>query len=241
MRIAIVGYGKMGQAVKATAAAAGHEVVAVVDPEASEATAKEISAGNLNRAEVAIDFTHPDTVLDNIQKLAETKVQIVVGTTGWYDSLPEVEKIVKDAGIGLLYAGNFSIGVNAFYGLVAEAARKLTGKEFDVSIHETHHTAKVDAPSGTARELANIVIENFPEKKEISTDDTEQPSPEALRISSSREGKVVGIHEVTFDGASDTITLTHSGKNRDGYAQGAVLAAEFLQGKKGVFTAKDLF
>ena len=155
--------------------------------------------------------------------------------------LSEVEKIVEDTGVGLLYAGNFSIGVNAFYAVVAEAARRLTGKEFDVSIHETHHTAKVDAPSGTAREIGKIILENFPEKKEISTDEDKSASPEALQISSTREGKVVGIHEVTFDGASDAIKLVHSGKNRDNYARGAVLAAEFLAGKKGLFTAEDLF
>lgn len=241
MKIAIIGYGKMGKAVEIAAKTAQHEVVAIIDSAAAEATAEAISSEALNGAEVAIDFTHPDSVISNIKKYAEAKVNAVIGTTGWYSELPQVEKIVSDAGIGLLYAGNFSVGVNTFYAVVAEAAKRLsTFGGFDVAIHETHHTGKADAPSGTAREIANTILANFGSKQKILLDNAEQPvKPESLQISSSRVGKVVGIHEVTFDGESDTITLTHSGKNRMGYAAGAVSAAQWLQGKHGVFTAKD--
>ncbi|MCK5472004.1 4-hydroxy-tetrahydrodipicolinate reductase [Candidatus Gracilibacteria bacterium] len=242
MKIAIIGYGKMGKAVEAAAKNSNHEVVAIVDSKSDGATAAEISAENLNGAEVAIDFTHPDSVLGNIRKLAELKIPIVVGTTGWYDSLPEVEKIAAENSVGILYAGNFSIGVNTFYAIVEHASKLLTGKNFDAAIREIHHTGKADAPSGTAREIAGKIIVNFPEKKEITLDNTEQPVPsEKLQISSARIGKVVGIHEVVFDGASDSIQLIHSGKNRDGYAAGAVSAAEWLVKKNetGMFTAKD--
>ena len=266
MKIAIIGFGKMGRAIKLTAEIAGHEIVAVVDPvfvhhdelrRTSPAFAKdtagefegaadvmtaEISAESLNGAEVAIDFTHPSAVIGNIHKLAELKVPIVIGTTGWYDSLPEVEKIVTENSIGLLDAGNFSVGVNTFYAIVANAAKLLTGKNFDVAIREIHHTGKADAPSGTAREIAAKILTNFGEKKVITLDNVEQPVPsEKLQISSARIGKVVGVHEVVFDGNSDSIQLIHSGKNRDGYAAGAVSAAEWLLAKNqvGVFTAGD--
>lgn len=243
MKIAIIGYGKMGREVEKAAKNAGHEVVAIVDPKSEEATTKEISTEALNGAEIAIEFTHPDVLIDNVRKLAEAKVDIVTGTTGWYDKLPEVEKIVNEADVGLLYAGNFSVGVNTFYAIVAEAAKRLNkAGGFDVAIHETHHTGKADAPSGTARELGNVVLENFPSKKRILLDNAEQPvPPEALQISSNRLGKVIGVHTVTFDGASDTITLSHSGKNREGYATGSIKGAEWLQGKKGVFSVKEWF
>ncbi len=237
----------MGKAVEAAAKAAGHEVSAIIDPSFAKATedkptnaATEISKETLNGAEVAIDFTHPDVIIENIRKLAEAKVQIVVGTTGWYDSLSEVEKIVSETRVGLIYAGNFSVGVNTFYAIVENASKLLTQKGFDAAIHETHHTGKADAPSGTARELAQKVLENFSEKKEVILDNIEQPIPaEKLQISSSRVGKVVGVHTVNFDGVSDSIQLIHSGKNRDGYASGSVQAAQWLSGKSGVFTAKD--
>ncbi len=242
MKIAIIGYGKMGKAVEAAAKSSNHEIAAIIDSKSDGATAAEISSENLNGAEVAIDFTHPDSVLENIRKLAELKIPIVVGTTGWYDSLSEIKKIATDNSVGILYAGNFSIGVNTFYAIIENAAKLLTGKNFDTAIREIHHTGKADAPSGTAREIAEKILENFSEKKEITLDNAEQPVPsEKLQISSARIGKVVGIHEVIFDGASDSIQLIHSGKNRDGYAAGSVSAAEWLLAKKmaGVFTAGD--
>ena len=241
MKFALIGYGKMGQAVKESAETAGHEIVSIIDLVAKEASAKEISTESLNGAEVAIEFTQPDALIGNVEKLAKAGVNIITGTTGWYDSLPEVEKIIEESKVGFLYAGNFSVGVNIFYTLAAEAAKRLSSAGgYDVGISETHHTGKVDAPSGTARELANTVLKNFPAKKRVLLDNVEQPVPnDALQVSSARLGKVIGVHTVTFDGVSDTITLSHSGKNREGYAAGAVQAAEWLSGKKGVFTAQD--
>lgn len=257
MKIAIIGYGKMGQAVEAAAKVAQHEVVAIIDPSFAKASTSaeasadkstdkpknaftEISVDNLNGADVAIDFTHPDVILDNIEKLAEAKMQVVVGTTGWYDSLADVENIVQEAGIGLLYAGNFSVGVNTFYAIVERAAQLLTGKDFDVALREIHHTGKADAPSGTAQEIAQKILAKFPEKKDILLDNAEQPVPaDKLQISSARIGKIFGIHEVSFDGESDSIQLTHTSKDRGALSRGAVSAAEWLQGKQGVFTAEN--
>jgi 4-hydroxy-tetrahydrodipicolinate reductase len=250
MKIALVGYGKMGRAIEAAAKAAGNHVVATIDPVFAKATADKpqnaatkISAKTLNGAQVVIDFSHPKTILENIQSYSKAKINAVIGTTGWYDKLPQVEKLVKKAGIGLIYAGNFSVGVNTFYAIVAEAAHRISAAGgYDVGIHEVHHTGKADAPSGTAYEVGKVVLKNYPAKKRILLDNAEQPvPPEALQISSSRLGKVVGIHTVAFDGLSDSITLCHSGKNRDGYVAGALQAAKFIVGKQGIYTAKDLF
>jgi len=232
----------MGRAIESAAITAGHAVVAKIDPNSPDASATEISAENLNGAELAIEFTHPDVVVANLRKLAELKIPTVVGTTGWSAELPEVEKMAAENSVGILHAGNFSVGVNVFYSIVERAAQLLTDKNFDVAVREIHHSQKADAPSGTAREIATRILANFPEKKEIISDNSELPiPPEKLQISAARIGKVVGVHEVVFDGASDSIQLIHSGKNRDGYAAGAVAAGEWLVKKDaaGVFTATD--
>lgn len=233
----------MGRSLEVAAKAKGDQVVAAIDPTAPGATASKISKASLNDAQVVIDFSHPSAIIENIRAYASLKVNAVIGTTGWYDKLPQVEKLVKKAGIGLIYAGNFSIGVNTFYAIVAEASRRISAAGgYDVGIHEVHHTGKADAPSGTAHEIGQTILANYPNKKRILLDNVEQPvPPEALQISSSRLGKVVGIHTVSFDSGADTITLTHTGKNRDGYTAGALQAAKFIVGKKGVYTAKDLF
>ncbi|MFH0776366.1 MAG: 4-hydroxy-tetrahydrodipicolinate reductase [Patescibacteria group bacterium] len=248
MKIALIGFGKMGQAIEQVALARRHQVVAKIDPAFAEAAAgrpdlfTEISAKSLNGAQVAIDFTHPQVVLQNLQKLTKLKIPTVVGTTGWYEKLPEVKKFVAKNSGSVLYAGNFSVGVQAFYKIVADAAQILFGKNFDVAIHETHHTGKADAPSGTAKEIAVLILKNFPSKKAILLDNAEQPVPaNKLQISASRVGKIFGIHEVTFDGSSDSIQLIHTSKNRDALASGAVAGAEWLVAKerKGLFEARD--
>ncbi|MFH0834228.1 MAG: 4-hydroxy-tetrahydrodipicolinate reductase [Patescibacteria group bacterium] len=242
MRIAIIGFGKMGQAIERLATVAGHQIVAKIDPNCKEATAKEISAQSLNGAQVAIDFTHPQVVLQNLQKLTKLKIPTVVGTTGWYEKLPEVKKFVAKNSGSVLYAGNFSVGVQAFYKIVEQAAKLLTGQGFDVALRDTHHSAKADVPSGTAKELADRILGSFKEKKSVMIDNAILPIPaDKLQISSARVGKIVGIHEIIFDGASETIQLIHSGKNRDNYASGAVAGAEWLVAKKrkGLFEAKD--
>lgn len=241
MNIAIVGYGKMGQAVERWAIARGHTVSAIIDRKEKKAAHAQLSTESLAGSDVAIDFTAPATAVDNIRTYGANKVNAVIGTTGWYEALPEVESIVRASDIGLLYAGNFSIGVNLFYAIVAAASQKIsTAGGFDVGINEIHHTGKADAPSGTAREISQTVLANFPAKKRVLLDNAEQPVPtDALQVTSQRIGSTIGVHTVTFDGVSDTITLTHTGKNRDGYASGAVIGAEWLANKKGIFTVKE--
>jgi len=242
MKIAIVGFGKMGRAIEKAAKKANHEIVAIIDPNSNNATASEISAENLNSAELAIDFTHPKIVLDNVKKLTELKIPTVIGTTGWYSQISKIDKLSKENSVGVLYSGNFSIGVQIFYAIIENAAKLLNNKNFDVAVHETHHAGKADAPSGTAKEIAEKIFANFPAKKSTIFDNSELPiPPEKLQISASRIGKIVGIHEVFFDGESDSIQLIHTGKNRNGYAIGAIAAGEWLIKKNstGLFSAKD--
>lgn len=241
LNFALIGYGKMGQAVAQAAQAKGHHVVATIDPQAAAATARTLSAENLNGAEIAIEFTNPKAFLANITALAKLKISVVTGTTGWLTDLPQVQKIVAENKIGLLYASNFSQPVHIFtqaVKLVAQQLSKLSG--FDVALHETHHTGKIDAPSGTALTLAETILQNFPTKKSLLKDNAEQPVPDtALQISATRLGKTVGIHSVYFDSESDTLELTHRGKNRQAYAAGSLAGAEWLQGRTGVFSLQD--
>ena len=212
MKLALVGYGKMGKMVEKSAVDRGHIV-------ATKIGRSEWSEPHLEDIDVCIEFTTPGAAIENIKRLAEHKKDIVVGTTGWYDRLNEVEKIVKENGIGLLYAQNFSLGLQLYLKLIQKAATLFNG--YDMAISEMHHTQKKDSPSGTALLMAEK-MKNNPE------------------ISSLRVGSIPGTHSVIIDGECETVTLTHSAKNRTGFATGAVIAAEWLQGKKGIFTMDDL-
>ena len=241
-KIALIGYGKMGQEIHRIAKERGVEVKAIIDPISEGATAKEISAKSLAEIDVAIDFTHPDVIISNIKKLAELKINIVVGTTGWYDNMDQVKKIAKDKGIGLLWASNFSLGVNAFFRIV-ESAAKIMDKldEFDVFIHEFHHSQKADSPSGTALTAANILLANIERKKKLLTETAHTKiRPEQLHLTSTRTGNIPGTHAVGFDSADSTIEIKHTARNRSGFALGAVRAAEWLKGKKGFYTIDDM-
>ena len=208
MKIALIGHGKMGKMVEKMARERSHEVVAVVDSK---------SAFDLNGADVCIDFSHPECVLENIHKSIEQKKNVVVGTTGWYERLPEVEAMVKKHGVGLMYAPNFSIGVYLFGKILAEAAKRLS--KYDVAGIEMHHNKKVDAPSGTALHLAKIAGCDF---------------------ASVRCGSIPGTHTIIFASPIDTITLTHEARNREGFAEGSVVAAEWLNNKTGLFTLEEM-
>lgn len=205
MKIALLGHGKMGT-----------EVERLIN----EANAHQIVS--LEEADVVIDFTSPEIVLENIKKVASLGKNMVVGTTGWYNSLEEVKGIVEGAGIGLIYAQNFSIGANIFFRIVASASKlfdKFGG--YDVYGLEIHHRGKKDSPSGTALRIA----------KEV----------EGLQFTSIRAGRNPGHHQVVFDSNADSITLSHSAHNRSGFAAGSILAAEFIEGKKGVHTFDEVF
>lgn len=224
LKIALIGYGKMGKAVEISALKRHHEIV---EP---------------RLADCLIDFTAPHAVLENMRKYAPLKKNIVMGTTGWYDKLPEIESIVKEENIGFLYSPNFSIGVNMFLKVVQEAAKLIQDRpQYDIGAVEIHHTEKKDAPSGTAKAIADRLLKTITRKKRVVYDKADRPlSNDELHFSSLRVGFEPGTHSVFFDSSADRITLTHQAKGREGFAEGAVIAAEWLHGKKGIFTMEDL-
>lgn len=237
-RIALVGYGKMGREIERLAPSAGAEITATFDIDRPLASAPADVAAAFD---VAIEFSTPGTVIDNIRWLAAHGKHIVVGTTGWTDQLPEVKTFVEKAGVGLIYSSNFSIGMFLFNRLVGDAARAFQSfPEYDIAIAETHHRAKLDAPSGTALTLASTVLNEWKSKKGILPAPPAHGSAgDALIVSSSRVGAVVGEHTVRIDSAADTITLTHAAHSRAGFASGALRAAAWIAGRTGVFSMED--
>lgn len=246
MKIALVGYGKMGHMIEQCAKRAGHEVVATIDVIADDATNK-IPAGDgealaravkSSGAEGIIEFSHPTAVMGNINALLPLGLPIVVGTTGWNDKHDEVNKLAAKVGGTIMTSANFSIGVNMFYKIVAEAAKIMAEyTEYDVATWEAHHNQKADSPSGTAIDIARRILENNPNKTEIVTDAFhERPKANQLHVSSTRCGNIPGTHKVFFDGTADTIELTHTARSREGFASGAVKALEKLS--SGIKTGK---
>jgi 4-hydroxy-tetrahydrodipicolinate reductase len=235
MKIAILGYGKMGQEIERVAVLRKHEVILIID----SIEEWEREGSRLREAEVAIEFSQPDTVLDNIYNCFDANVPVVVGTTGWYEDLEQVRKDCLDRNQSLFYSPNFSIGVNLFFELNRNLAILMsTWKDYEISIEETHHIHKQDAPSGTAIVLANDIIKNS-ERKEKWVNEMPE-SPEELGIQSFRTENVPGTHKVIYDSDVDSIEIIHTAKNRRGFAIGTILAAEWLLGKRGMYEMKDL-
>jgi len=239
--ITLIGYGKMGHIIERIAVERGHKIISIIDPNCDRAE-KEITSANLKNADVCIDFTHPSVIMDNIKKISGLGKNIVIGTTGWYDKMAEVESIINKNKVGAIWSGNFSIGVNAFFRIVESAASIFNNiRDYDAMIHEVHHTQKADSPSGTAEMIGKIILKNMKRKNKIVTDRLARKiEPNELHISSTRVGTVPGIHEVYFDSAADTIEIKHTARTREGFALGAVLAAEFIVGKKGLYSIDDL-
>lgn len=223
--VAIIGDGKMGQAIRQLAVENGWKVTAVLG-ERESASGSGITAATLGNADVAVEFTQPDAAVANITASLRAGVPIVVGTTGWYDALPEVTRIAKETGTGLLWSPNFSLGVNVMIELARYAGTLMRSLEgFDAHIVETHHTRKKDAPSGTAIAIGKA-----------ASDTLDRPIP----TTSVRTGSVPGTHELIFDGAFEQLSLTHVARERRVFAEGALQAAGWLIGKKGVFTMRDV-
>ncbi len=239
MKLALVGYGRMGRVVEKVAMERGHEVVARIDPTLDT---RDISVATLGGAEVAIEFTVPDVAVDNVTALAAAGVDVVVGTTGWHERLDEAAASVNAAGTGMVHATNFSLGVSLFLRLARMAARMADAlNEYDVHILETHHRHKVDHPSGTAITLADILIEELTGKESWSaTLPDGAPHPQVLYVASERVGETAGSHVVGLEGPDDRIELRHEARTRAGFARGAVTAAEWIRGKSGVFTLDDM-
>ena len=235
MNIALIGYGKMGKTIEDIAIQKGHEITLKIDIE----NQNELTTKNLQQADVAIEFTGPGNALYNIYKCFDAEIPVVCGSTGWLEHWQDVEKYCKKKNGTLLYASNFSIGVNIFFEVNKKLASFMAKQPaYDVTIEEIHHTEKKDSPSGTAITLAEQIIKEIPRKSiwinEPSTND------EALVINSIRLDPAPGTHTVTYHSGVDDITIAHTAHNRKGFAGGAILAAEFLQGKKGIFFMKDV-
>lgn len=243
MNIALLGYGKMGKIIEEIAISRGHSIVLKVD----EHNAKTFTDADLKAADVAIEFTRPDAVIPNIDRCFRCGVPVVVGTTGWYDNLPGIMDECKKMNATLFHASNFSIGVNLFFRLnekLAELMKPHT--EYKPAIEEIHHIHKLDAPSGTALTLANGLINKIGRVREWKlyhgqpTTVNEVANPEQLPIVSVREGEVPGTHIVNYTSDVDTIAIRHEAFNRKGFATGAVVAAEWVHKRKGVFTMNDM-
>lgn len=244
MNIAINGYGRMGKLIRNCALERGHSVTAVIDPyvDLPEVTSRELSIDSIGNADLVIDFTIPSSALKNIEIIAQAGANAVIGTTGWYESVDTAKKIVSDAGTGLMWSGNFSLGVNVLFHLVRAAGRIMNNfPEYDSMIHEMHHSGKADSPSGTAVMLSSIMLEEIDQKKDIVTDSLSRKIlPNELHVSSTRGGSIPGTHTILFDGEDDTIEITHRARNRNGFALGAVKAAEWMREKTGFYSIDDM-
>ena len=244
MNIALIGYGKMGHEIEKIAIDKGHQIVLKINAE----NLNELTAENLRKTDVAIEFSTPHTVVQNITLCASIGLPIVVGTTAWYQEFEKVRSIIDDHKSALFYATNFSIGVNLFFKINEMAAELMKDFDFNLSMDEIHHTHKLDAPSGTAITTAEKIMANYPSKNtwenKIVTDaenirDTKKNASE-LMIRSIRKDEVPGTHTVYYDSDVDTIEISHIAHNRKGFAKGAVSAAEWILGKKGIYTMDDL-
>ena len=255
MRIALIGYGKMGRLLEERLLEKGHTITAIVDPYVDPVkelpskaqvftSLEEAIKDGLKGAEAAIEFTHPDAAADNLILLSQEKIPLVCGTTGWFGRLPEVTKAVEEAGTSLVWAANYSLGVNIFYRIASYAAKLINPfKEYDVAGFETHHNGKADSPSGTAKVLVEKVLKEMTRKKEAVYDKMDRkPQEGELHFASLRVGSDFGRHSLVFDSPADTIEIVHTGRNREGLASGAILALEWLCAKKrtGVFTIDDV-
>ncbi len=226
MKIAIVGYGKMGRMIEGIASARGIEVALKLD-EFNNAGYAGITADNFRGVDVAIDFSIPSAAVGNIERIAALGVNMVIGTTGWLEQIDHVKQVVAQHNVGLVWSPNYSVGVNAFFRIVNEAAKLLSAQpEYEAWAWEIHHSAKKDAPSGT---LLKLVDEMRAAGYSRQVD-----------VSSSRAGVIAGTHEIGFDSPADTITLRHTARSREGFASGAVRAAEWVAGKKGFHEFADI-
>jgi 4-hydroxy-tetrahydrodipicolinate reductase len=238
MRVVIVGYGSMGREVERALAERGHTVAARVDATPGRGDARELTAEIAAKADVAIEFSIAEAVVGNARRCADLGLSAVVGTTGWAAKLDEVAAIVGASSIGYLHGSNFSLGAHLFFALVGRAARLVDElPEYDILSWEVHHRRKKDSPSGTALSMAKVITAASARKKKIVTERLDRPiAADELHVASVRGGEVPGIHTVLLDSLFDTVEITHSARSRGGFAMGAVRAAEWLTGRRGMFT-----
>ena len=239
--ITLIGYGKMGQII--------HKLIQLKFPQISDTYIidknDEINQATTAKSDLFIDFSHPSAFVSNLEKLFTVKpsAKIVVGTTGWYQDLEKVQNLIaQNPESALIYSGNFSIGVNLFWKVIAKAAEEFNNYSdlYDVFGHELHHNQKADSPSGTAKQTAEILLKNSPTKTQIKYDlAAEKINPTDLHFSSTRGGHIIGVHSAYFDSEADTIEITHTARNREGFALGGIKAALWIKNKTGFFTIDD--
>lgn len=235
MNIALIGYGKMGKAIEAIALERGHQIVLKIDID----NADDLNAANLAKADVAIEFTSPHSAYDNVVRCLEAGTPVVCGSTGWLDKWNNVKELCEKKNGALVYASNYSVGVNIFFEVNKRLAELMAPHpSYSVTMEEIHHTQKKDAPSGTAVTLAEQVIERIPGKKSWVNNISSNPSQ--LQILSERVDPAPGTHTVLYSSDIDDIEIIHTAHNRTGFATGAVLAAEFIKGKQGIFGMKEV-
>lgn len=235
MNIALIGYGKMGHEIEKIALQRGHNIVSIIDMNNLE----EFNSPAFKSADVAIEFSTPDSAIQNYRKCFEVGVAVVAGTTGWLEHLEEVKKACAEQGQTFFYASNYSLGVNIFFALNKYLAKIMNNyPSYEVKMEEVHHIHKLDAPSGTAITLAEDLIKEVDRKERWSLEVEEKQTD--LPIHCIREGEVPGIHEIIYESEADIISIKHDAKSRVGFALGAVLAAEFTNGKKGFLGMGDM-
>lgn len=234
MNIAIIGYGKMGKEIEQIALDRGHRIVLKI----SSSNTDELTHENLKRADAVIEMTQPDAAKNNIQKCLEAGIPVTSGTTGWNKDIPAMEQLAEDKGVAFLYASNYSVGVNIFFEVNKTLAKIMNDQpNYDVHLTEVHHTQKKDSPSGTAITLADQILHALQRKDKWSE---ESKNEDTLHITALRKEGVPGTHTITYTSDIDDIEITHTAHNRKGFALGAVLAAEYIAGKKGIFSMKDI-
>lgn len=235
MKIALIGYGKMGREIQQIALERNHTTPLIIDI----TNQQDFNVENLRNVDVAIEFSKPETAVENIRKCFAANVPVVCGTTGWLENFNSIKEECLNTGNGFFYASNYSLGVNIFFNLNRHLAKIMNNfPQYNVEMEEVHHIQKLDAPSGTAISLANDILKNIDRKNHWQLDGTD--NDEGLKITAVRRDTVPGIHSIKYDSPVDFIEITHNTKNRKGLAHGAVVAAEFLIGKKGVFSMDDL-
>ena len=239
MKIAIIGYGQMGKLLESLAAANDIEVVAIIDPKLNN----EISAETISEADVCIDFTLPSTAVDNAEKIAKLGKNLVIGTTGWLSELPKIREIATENKVGIIYGSNFSVGMNTFFHIVENAAKLANSLDkYDLFGYELHHNKKQDSPSGTAKTLTDIVLKNINRKEQAQFDKLDRKIQEnEFHFASIRSGNIPGTHVIGFDSTADTIELKHTARNREGFAIGALKAANWINNKQGIYDFKNIF
>ena len=242
MKIALIGFGQMGQLIAKLAKKRNIEVVSIIDPNNKKYSDK-IDETNIKKADVCIDFSVPEAIVSNIEILTAMEKNIVVGTTGWNDKMGYIRDIVTKKKTGLVYASNFSLGVNIFFKMI-EYSSKLMDKipDYDPYGLEMHHDKKVDSPSGTAKKLSSIVLSNIERKNKPQFNRINRKvEKDEFHFASIRAGNIPGIHKIAFDSAADTIELKHTARSREGFALGALKAANWLQNKSGFYNFHDIF